>query len=362
MCLLKKLVSACRDNDIQKAKKVLRFRFLFSINKCDKFYGTPLMIAKSPKMISLLLNHGAKINKIVKQVEYINGKKTIDEKTVLCSHNVINRTSDPNILKCLLENGADPNILLTNNNIKGQTPIYKILQGIRGITTSSHHDQNEILLKKIDILVIHGADLNIQDENGDTPLIFFLNESRGDNKIKKEKIVMKFIKNGANLNLYNNNGENASSIASKYKNHKIDSLIEDNVVKSTKITPKPFQKSTNIIINKYKKVKKSHLQCKQCGETYNFRTIAGMMTDEKVTAIFSKAKIAVINNNVKLNPDLINKRYTLIGKVFRFLGNSKGVPKHVRYCFINGIQRKWTCEKCQKVYDYPDSFIKYWSR
>lgn len=84
----------------------------------------------------------------------------------------------------LLKNGADPNI--------GRGSFYPI---INAAESSTHL---EYLFGK--------ANLNIQDENGDTPLHIYIKSE------PKKSIIRKFIENGADPTIKNNNGRTAKDI------------------------------------------------------------------------------------------------------------------------------------------------------
>lgn len=358
---IKKLINACEDNNIEKVRRLLKYRFLYPVNGRG-YFGTPLTRSISPEMIKLLLTNGAKVNKIIRDQENKLGHNIIYEETALCSFNAIHGKYE--IIKCLLENGADPNILLTNNNIEEQTPLFLI------IGNSDLYDEE--LLIKLELLIKHGANINKQDDNGDTPLMTFLKDIENPlNKnafyknafILQEKysiaIINLLIKNDANLNLQNKLGQNALSIAKEKHNKDIEKILikEGSIVKDIKT----IDLNVTNITKPMKKIKKSQLQCEKCFEIYNFRTFASMMTDEKMFSSLPNSTNVIAINYTTPKPDLVNKKYTFIGKVIRFIGYDKGVPKHVKNCFRKGISRKWICERCHKVNEYPYAFIKYWS-
>jgi hypothetical protein len=104
----------------------------------------------------------------------------------------------------------------------------------------------------------------------------------------------------------------------------------------------------------------SILVCQGCSEIYNFKKFAGMMTDEKMSSIFLSSGIPVIGQRTERGHDLVANASGIINKIRRFLGDNKGVPKEVKYCFKIGDIRTWQCDKCKNISNYPNTFINYW--
>ncbi|MFB6355803.1 MAG: ankyrin repeat domain-containing protein [bacterium] len=71
---------------------------------------------------------------------------------------VLHRAESPAVLEVLLKNGADPNLRSEPNR---RTPLFKALQRRR--------QQNNV--KKVSMLLEHGADPNVSDQYGNTPLL-----------------------------------------------------------------------------------------------------------------------------------------------------------------------------------------------
>lgn len=93
---------------------------------------------------------------------------------------------DIDIVKVLLSHGADPNDTCNYNS-------------------SALHKTSDIEIIKL--LLKHGAKVNIQNNNGDTPLIVIC-DYYGD-----EEIVKLLLEHGAKVNIQNKNGETATDKA-----------------------------------------------------------------------------------------------------------------------------------------------------
>ena len=141
------------------------------------------------ELVKTLLSNGADPNLAIR-----NPNPTFDGYTPLF---VAITTLNPNIeiIKLLLEKGANPNASFRGTNIL--------------MNIVSNHTNVEIL----DLMIKHGADINARDPNGLTPLMYATY-----NKEKPELMVAELLKNGANPQLTDNKGHNASDYISNCLN------------------------------------------------------------------------------------------------------------------------------------------------
>ena len=141
------------------------------------------------KLVEVLLNHGADPNLAIK-----NPNPTFDGYTPLF---VAITTSNPNanIVKLLLEKGANPNAAFRGTNIL--------------MNIVANQTNQEIL----DLMIKYGVDVNARDNNGLTPLMYATY-----NKEKPEMMINVLLKNGANPQLTDNKGHNASDYISNCLN------------------------------------------------------------------------------------------------------------------------------------------------
>lgn len=149
------------------------------------------------------------------------------------------------IVKLLLENGANPNVQISGNGVITSTPLLKAVSEqnltmikllvdhgadvnfschlynqpdkkmtsplIQTIVTTYTKDSMEIF----DYLLQKGADINYVTAEGDTPLIVAA-DGRKISQFKRDqlyKIAEILLVKGANKNIRNNNGKNATDIA-----------------------------------------------------------------------------------------------------------------------------------------------------
>ena len=125
------------------------------------------------------------------------------------------------VVESLLQNGADPNILITDNNYSGLTPlamaifvhnipIFNLLKkwGAKMETKNSHvlctivskAKTHYPLIHLIMLIIINGADINRTDSNGDTPLHVAA-------KTRQKKTCKMLIQCNADPAIKNNNGK-----------------------------------------------------------------------------------------------------------------------------------------------------------
>jgi hypothetical protein len=126
------------------------------------------------------IRSGAKINQVDNDIE---GSTPLN----FVLNHVINYHMDINIIKFLIKHGADVNLA----DRRGNTPLHLVML------------QNPFkVMVYVMILIKSGADVNMTNIYGSTPLHLALRMS-----FPNIKIVKLLIKNGANLNQLNNGGE-----------------------------------------------------------------------------------------------------------------------------------------------------------
>jgi len=112
--------------------------------------ASAIHFAKDPQTVQFFLDQGVKIN-----------SKDNEGDTPL--HYAIKRSDDLNIIKFLLDHGADVN----SRNQAGSTPFHHAVTITYGL---------EINMDIIKILLDHGADINSKDRKGNTPLHYVCSE------------------------------------------------------------------------------------------------------------------------------------------------------------------------------------------
>ncbi len=141
------------------------------------------------RLVESLLKHGADANLAIK-----NPNPTFDGYTPLFVA-ITTPKPNPNIVKMLLDKGANPNATFRGSNI---------LMNI--VANQSNAD----ILK---LMIEHGVDINARDPNGLTPIMYAT-----FNKEKPELMISELLKNGANTTYTDNKGHNASDYISNCLN------------------------------------------------------------------------------------------------------------------------------------------------
>jgi ankyrin repeat protein len=236
---LEKLLIACKNSDIEKTQKLLKdsiFGKGADVNGIGEEGYTPLLWAlknKNQKLYELLVSNGANINaydisKNLAPLHYAIEKGNRELIDLLLSNSadinlgIKNKKNTPlyyaifkehmEITKLLISKGAD-----VNAKRGGGVPL---------ISLSIAFNRKEI----IELLISAGADVNIIDDKGNTPIIEILKSSSNmlersgpgyfgslAVKICKDHIeTIKFlISKGADPNIKNNNGESPLSLIQK---------------------------------------------------------------------------------------------------------------------------------------------------
>ncbi len=161
-----------------------------------------------PMFIEKLIRHGADVNA---RIYGLGG--FADGETPLMWY-----AYRPEILRILLENGANPNIAsnrgataLMHAAVKGYEASIKLLEA-----AGAKHDYNKddaLLMSAgygttqiVDALLEAGANPNVRDRYGETPLMLFC-------QTHSHEGIYKLVEAGADLNLENHDGETALSFA-----------------------------------------------------------------------------------------------------------------------------------------------------
>ena len=114
--------------------------------------ASAIHFAKDPQTVQFFLDKGVKIN-------------CKDNKGDTPLHYAIKRSNDLNMIKFLLDHGADVN----SKNNAGSTPIHFAV-------TENYVDTFETTMDILKLLLKHGADINSKDRKGNTPLHYVCSE------------------------------------------------------------------------------------------------------------------------------------------------------------------------------------------
>lgn len=212
----KRLITACEEGNLENVKMELEKGA--DPNYQDILGQTPLIIAiySSNKtnvieIIQQLIDKGANVNHIKEST----GIPALFEAV---------RIDEPSIVETLLKFGADPNIITESGNSPMSLSIYKSLETFTlllsydGDPNTVNTDGNPLLhiaiqkgvkgTRFVEKLIKAGANVNINDKNGNTPLQL---ASKQGNTF----VVKKLIEAGATVNISDKNGNTPLMLASQ---------------------------------------------------------------------------------------------------------------------------------------------------
>ena len=125
------------------------------VNALDCSHSTPLHLASLQGVldaVQILIKHGADVN-----------AQDYDHRIPLF---LAMQHEASNLARFLLENGADPEL----KNKSGKAPLH-ILLGIRDYGWDRRYHNAGHILVVAQLLLEHGADVNVRDNNHNTPLV-----------------------------------------------------------------------------------------------------------------------------------------------------------------------------------------------
>lgn len=182
----------------------------------DNYESTALMSAclnsknnSCPDAVRLLIEGGANINHITKDGSSIFGCS-------LCESYPNGGECSQDVLKMLINNGADINIEADD----GITPL------ILSAMLSNHYELNT--------LINNGVNINYINKDGNTALIMACKKIKYDDKNYQKDTVKLLLKHNANIDIKNNKGYNAIYYAKKYYSIKITSLLYERKLENQK--------------------------------------------------------------------------------------------------------------------------------
>lgn len=136
---------------------------------------------------------------------------------------------DEELVKFLLENGANPNI---QSNINKNTPLH---------INSSIGSQKEKTINIMRLLLENGANPNIQDEKGWTPLMELV-------KINRIELIELILQYNVNLNIKDDKNDTAFELARfYYNNYKIMKILTNYEITKGKEFKNELQKLHDIL-------------------------------------------------------------------------------------------------------------------
>lgn len=143
---------------------------------------------ETPLTLAVLDNDLKKAKKLIDEGADVNEKNDLGESPIIATTYLDTDYIDLDMLKLLLENGADPAI--------GDEEDYTVLHAAASMSD----------MEAIDLLLKYKADINIKDSYGQTPIFETVYE---DNAVTFKHLVDK----GANLMIVNDDGETLKDVA-----------------------------------------------------------------------------------------------------------------------------------------------------
>lgn len=186
---------ACRKNNVDIADYILNLPDIDKIKNLifltDFIRDSPLIIACSNTNVSsikFLLEQYRNLN-----IDFVNHQNNFGNSALyIACHNAChnsNHKENLEIIKLLLDNGANTNI----KNNQGDTPLTLICQ----------YSNNSIITEIINLLIKYGTNINITNNNGDNALMLICKYSKNFDVIKL------LLEHHAHINNQNNYGDTA---------------------------------------------------------------------------------------------------------------------------------------------------------
>lgn len=181
----------------------------------------------------------ASLEEIVKYIKAGNDVNIRDTRGNTLLQFAIKESESPEVVETLIRAGADVNTANTDgltslmiaarqaNNFEynlGQMMNHEELEGID--LTEVIKNNNTKNLKIVEALLKYGAEINLSNDNGTTPLMYASSSS------SNQQIIKLLIKYGADVNQINDKGENALIYAIKYSTdpeETVNLLIENGI-------------------------------------------------------------------------------------------------------------------------------------
>jgi ankyrin repeat protein len=222
----------------------------FNVNQQDRFRRTPLMMTiekNNLEIVNILLNvPGIDVNVVSED----RNRTAMIISCIYCNIDIIRR---------LIQHGADLNV----HDINGDTPL--IIASCNNSLTNNENSQvvRELIIhgaiiddrgesktaliiasiydkpEVVHELIIGGADLNLQDENGNTALIWAI-------AYECVEIVNELILHSAIVTTVNNGGDTALTLTRGIQNRQIINAVEETIGEVREAVIKVYGEKTNI--------------------------------------------------------------------------------------------------------------------
>jgi ankyrin repeat protein len=273
----------CALSNYGEGEEIAEFLLKKGVNICNKYETPPLMHASLRglyKIVKILIEMGVDINSVDNQ-----GKTALMHASKFGNDSIVellvkngadvniknnkNRTAliygawrshgekCENIVKTLLDAKADVNIIDNSNSTalsyiigypKNMTIVKmmldkhsnikdkKVSAGIFHLIQQEFCEKFTETLEYMKYLIISGIDINVIDENGNTPLMYASGYNRYGGytshipEDKKLEIVKILLDNNADINAKNNSGDTALSIALERDNDKIGGFLKNRMI------------------------------------------------------------------------------------------------------------------------------------
>ena len=174
------LFKACEEGQVETVRELLKQGANPNIHGEEKFQRAPLHISTNSEITQLLISYGADVN-----ITDCNGNTPLHSASTCKMINLEKMTQ-------LLNQGANPNAL----NRGEYTPLHLVMFVYH---LAINHSSQELVLEAIKLLVKFNAEIDIQNELGESPL--FIGITTVPANEQKPEIIHELLKLGANPNL-----------------------------------------------------------------------------------------------------------------------------------------------------------------